>query len=53
MKCTKENILKLLEVKKENMLIKFLSDDKTDDYREGYLDAIKEINFIVSVVWED
>lgn len=47
MKFSKENVMKLLEHKEQEELI-----GKSDDYIKGYADAIKEIKFIINVVWD-
>jgi len=50
-KFTKENVLKLLSLKENG-----INNDcgiNSAEYKEGYTDAIKELRYIFTVVWED
>lgn len=50
-KFTKENVLKLLSLKENG-----INNDcgiNPAEYKEGYTDAIKELRYIITVVWED
>lgn len=47
MKVTEENVLKLLEYKEKEQI-----HGKSEEYTDGYIDAIKELKFIISVVWK-
>lgn len=55
MKCTKENILRALDAIQEGF--ESAQREKPDQvkisYNMGYLDAIKNIRYIVSAVWEE
>lgn len=55
MKCTKESILRALDAIQEGF--ESAQREKPDQvkiaYNMGYLDAIKNIRYIVSAVWEE
>lgn len=55
MKCTKENVLRALDAIQTGF--ESAQREKPDQvklaYNAGYYDAIKNIRFIVSVVWEE
>ena len=55
MKCTKENIIRALDAIQAGF--ESAQREKPDQvkiaYNMGYLDAIKNIRYIVSVVWEE
>lgn len=50
MEFSKENLLSLLNFKEENMQN---NNDESEDYKRGYIDSIKAIRYIVSVVWDE
>ena len=52
MKCTRDNILRLLDIENESIQSAAQRFDANKDYQRGYADAIKNIRFVVSVVWE-
>lgn len=55
MKCTKDNVLQMLDALQSGM--ESAQREKPDQvklaYNAGYYDAIKNIRFIVSTVWEE
>lgn len=55
MKCTKDNVLQMLDALQVGM--ESAQREKPDQvkvaYNAGYFDAIKNIRFIVSTVWEE
>ena len=55
MKCTKDNVLQMLDALQTGM--ESAQREKPDQvkiaYNMGYLDAIKNIRYIVSAVWEE
>lgn len=55
MKCTRDNVLRMLDALQTGM--ESAQREKPDQvkiaYNEGYLAALKNIRFIVSVVWEE
>lgn len=54
MKCTKENVLRMLDAMQSGFesAQKKKPDQVKIAYNMGYVDAIKNIRFIVSAVWE-
>lgn len=46
---SRENLLKLLDEKEKNIKVNLHSRD----YKQGQIELIKELKFIVSVVWEE
>ena len=55
MKCTRDNVLRMLDALQTGM--ESAQREKPDQvkiaYNEGYLTALKNIRFIVSAVWEE
>ena len=55
MKCTKDNVLQMLDALQTGM--ESAQREKPDQvkiaYNMGYLDAVKNIRYIISVVWEE
>ena len=55
MKCTKDKVLQMLEALETGM--ESAQREKPDQvkiaYNAGYYDALKNIRFIVSAVWEE
>lgn len=55
MKCTRDNVLQMLDAMQSGF--ESAQREKPDQvkiaYNAGYLDAIKNIRFVVSAVWEE